>query len=164
MATKEVLARAGIADVDMAPAADMFELGVELQVLKAGTLFPMRAQKLFQLYRAHDGLDDLPVAERQRLETQIFRRPLEAVWADCVGYFASRDPEQLERAEGNPKRRMALVLRWYLGRSSRWPNIGDPPRRLDFHVWCGPAMGSFNDWVAGTYLPPPDTPPVPALA
>ena len=27
----------------MAPAADMFEMGVKLQVLKRGTMFPMRA-------------------------------------------------------------------------------------------------------------------------
>ena len=37
----------------MAPAADMFEMGVKLQVLKRGTMFPMRAQKLYELYRAH---------------------------------------------------------------------------------------------------------------
>jgi trans-AT polyketide synthase/acyltransferase/oxidoreductase domain-containing protein len=154
-ATKAMLARAGIADVDMAPAADMFELGVELQVLKTGTLFPMRAQKLYQLYRGHDSMDDLPAAERHRLETQIFRRPLAAVWDDCVEFFERRDPAQLERAAGNPKRRMALVFRWYLGMSSRWSNVGDPDRVMDYQVWCGPAMGAFNDWTAGTYLAAP---------
>ncbi|GAA5002030.1 hypothetical protein GCM10025734_38290 [Kitasatospora paranensis] len=59
-ATKAMLAEAGIADCEMAPAADMFELGVELQVLKKGTLFPMRAKKLYELYQAHDGLEALP--------------------------------------------------------------------------------------------------------
>ena len=33
-----------MADVSMAPAADMFEMGVQLQVLKRGTLFPMQAR------------------------------------------------------------------------------------------------------------------------
>jgi PfaD family protein len=154
-ATKQLLARAGIADVDMAPAADMFELGVQLQVLKAGTLFPKRAQKLYQLYRGYDGIDDLPAAERDRLEAQVFRRPLTAVWDDCVGFFERRDPAQLDRAVGNPKRRMALVFRWYLGMSSRWSNVGDPDRVLDYQVWCGPAMGAFNDWAAGSYLAAP---------
>ncbi|MGH3921526.1 MAG: nitronate monooxygenase, partial [Pseudonocardiaceae bacterium] len=36
---KSLLAQAGIADVIMAPAADMFELGVKLQVLRRGTMF-----------------------------------------------------------------------------------------------------------------------------
>ncbi|MEV0084144.1 hypothetical protein [Saccharopolyspora sp. NPDC050642] len=22
----------------------------------------------------------------------------------------------------------------------------------DYQVWCGPAMGAFNNWVGGTYL------------
>ncbi|MCX4748425.1 PfaD family polyunsaturated fatty acid/polyketide biosynthesis protein [Kitasatospora sp. NBC_01287] len=154
-ATKALLAEAGIADCEMAPAADMFELGVELQVLKKGTLFPMRAKKLYELYQAHDGLEAIPAAERARLEAQLFRRPLEDVWRECVGYFQRRDPDQLARAAENPKRRMALVFRWYLGMSSRWSVAGDPDRTLDYQIWCGPAMGSFNDWVTASYLKAP---------
>jgi hypothetical protein len=47
---------------------------------------------------------------------------------------------------------MALIFRWYLGLSSRWSNIGEKGRELDYQIWCGPAMGAFNDWVRGTYL------------
>jgi len=154
-ATKELLALAGIADCAMAPAADMFELGVELQVLRKGTLFPMRAARLYELYRGYDGIEALPADERQRLETQIFRRPLEDVWSDTVGYFQRRDPAQLERALHNPRRKMALIFRWYLGMSSRWSNTGEPDRTMDYQIWCGPAMGSFNDWARDTYLERP---------
>src|SRR5207244_4995052 len=45
-----MLAQAQIADVMMAPAADMFELGVKLQVLKRGSLFASRANKLYEVY------------------------------------------------------------------------------------------------------------------
>lgn len=154
-AAKAMLAEAGIADCEMAPAADMFEMGVDLQVLKKGTLFPMRARRLYQLYQAHDGLESLPPDERARLETQIFRRPLEDVWQECVSYFERRDPEQLTRAENNPKRRMALVFRWYLGMASRWAVTGQQDRAQDYQIWCGPAMGSFNDWATGSYLKNP---------
>jgi trans-AT polyketide synthase/acyltransferase/oxidoreductase domain-containing protein len=153
-ATRALLAEAGIADCEMAPAADMFEMGVELQVLKKGTLFPMRAKRLYELYQAYDGLEAIPESERVRLETQIFRRPLDDVWQDCISYFERRDPEQLARAAGNPKRKMALVFRWYLGMSSRWSTVGEADRILDYQVWCGPAMGSFNDWVTASYLKP----------
>jgi hypothetical protein len=47
---------------------------------------------------------------------------------------------------------MALIFRWYLGLSSRWATSGQPQRTMDYQIWCGPAMGSFNDWVRGTYL------------
>ena len=51
---------------------------------------------------------------------------------------------------------MALTFRWYLGMTSRWARIGDKDRKRDFQIWCGPSMGSFNDWVRGTWLEPLD--------
>ncbi|MFB4420866.1 PfaD family polyunsaturated fatty acid/polyketide biosynthesis protein [Streptomyces sp. QL37] len=153
---KEMLAQAGIADFDMAPAADMFEMGVELQVLRRGTFFPMRAKQLYDLYRTYDGIEALPQDVRTRVEQQIFRRPLDSVWEETAEYFARRDPGQLERAEGHPRRRAALVFRWYLGMASRWAKTGEADRAVDYQIWCGPAMGSFNSWVRGTYLAAPE--------
>jgi trans-AT polyketide synthase/acyltransferase/oxidoreductase domain-containing protein len=154
-AARAMLAEAAMADCEMAPAADMFEMGVELQVLKKGTLFPMRAGRLYRLYQTYPGLDEIPADERDKLEKQVFRRPIDDIWRDCVRFFAERDPEQIERASGNPKRKMALVFRWYLGMSSRWATTGEPSRTVDYQLWCGPAMGSFNDWVTGSYLKNP---------
>ena len=51
---------------------------------------------------------------------------------------------------------MALIFRWYLGLSSRWSNVGEPGRQMDYQIWCGPSMGAFNDWVRGTYLEQPE--------
>lgn len=153
-AARAMLALAGIADCEMAPASDMFEMGVELQVLKRGCFFPMRAKQLYQLYIAHRGIEDLPTEVRHHLEEKTFKRPLDDVWQDTVHYFEERDPTQIERARDNPKRKMALIFRWYLGMSSRWATAGEPDRRTDYQIWCGPAMGSFNDWVRGTVLEP----------
>lgn len=153
---KAMLAQAGIADCEMAPAADMFEMGVELQVLKRGTFFPMRARQLYELYRKYDGIEELPADVRTRLEQQVFRRSLDDVWEETRRYFERRDPEQLSRAEASPKRRAALVYRWYLGMASRWAKVGEADRSADYQIWCGPAMGSFNAWVRGTYLAAPE--------
>jgi PfaD family protein len=153
---KTLLAQAEMTDVLMAPAADLFELGVKLQVLKRGTLFAMRALKLFELYKNYDSLEHLPPAERAKLEKQIFQRGLDAVWDDCVAFFEQRDPAQIARAADNPRRKMALVFRWYLGLASRWANSGQKGREMDYQIWCGPAMGAFNDWVRGTRLAQPE--------
>ncbi|WP_100444517.1 PfaD family polyunsaturated fatty acid/polyketide biosynthesis protein [Glycomyces xiaoerkulensis] len=155
-AARSLLAGASSADCEMAPAADMFELGVELQVLKKGTFFPMRAKKLYELYQAYDGIEALPAAELRNLEQQIFRRSVDEVWAEVERYFTRRDPEQLRRAASAPRRRMALLFRWYLGMASRWAVTGDADRRADYQLWCGPAMGAFNEWVGGTYLAAPE--------
>lgn len=152
MHTKEILAQADMADVMMAPAADMFEMGVKLQVLKRGTLFPMRAQKLYDVYKTYETIEDIPADERAKLEEQIFRQSLADVWQQTVAFFSERDPDQIRRAEQNPRRKMALVFRWYLGLASHWANTGDGGREMDYQIWCGPAMGAFNDWTRGSYL------------
>ena len=152
---RAMLAKAEQADVTMAPAPDMFEMGVKVQVLKRGTLFAVRGAKLFELYRRHGSLDELPPKERAQLEKTIFRKPLETIWQETRDYFRARDPSQAERAEADPKHKMALVFRWYLGLASRWANSGEPGRELDYQVWCGPAMGAFNEWARGSALEAP---------
>jgi PfaD family protein len=154
-AGKEQLAQAGIADVMMAPAADMFELGVKVQVLRRGTMFGVRAARLYEIYRDHASIEAIPPAVRAQLESQVFGASLDEVWADTRRFWESRDPREVAKAEGDPKHRMALAFRWYLGKASRWAIDGEPSRKLDFQIWCGPAMGAFNAWTAGSFLAEP---------
>lgn len=153
--TRNMLAKASMADVMMAPSADMFEMGVKVQVLKTGTMFAMRAARLYELYTRYESIETIPINEREKLEKTIFRRDLDEVWEETVKFFNERDPEQITRANQNPKRKMALVFRWYLGLSSRWSATGEKGRELDYQIWCGPSIGSFNAWTRGTYLAEP---------
>lgn len=151
-AAKEMLARADLADMTMAPSPDMFELGIKVQVLKRETLFSQRAAKLYALYMAHDSIESLPAATRDKLEQDIFKAPLDAVWEETRCFFEDRCPQEIERAGKDAKHRLALVFRWYLGNASKWAIEGDEGRRLDYQIWCGPAMGAFNHWTAGSFL------------
>jgi trans-AT polyketide synthase/acyltransferase/oxidoreductase domain-containing protein len=137
--TRKLLSQADMTDVSMAPAADMFEMGVRVQVLKRGTMFAARAQKLFELFSRYNTLEEIPSQEREKLEKQIFKREIEII----------------ERAEKDPHQKMALVFRWYLGMASRWSTNGEAGREMDYQIWTGPAMGAFNYWVRGTYLAEP---------
>jgi len=149
---RDLLARVSQTDVTDAPAADMFEMGIQVQVLKKGTRFAERASKLYELYRRYGGLEEIPEEQRIKLEETIFCQPLEQVWAETERFFEKRSPRQLERALKDPKHRMALVFRWYLGQAVHWANAGIKERAEDYQVWCGPAMGAFNDWTRGTFL------------
>jgi PfaD family protein len=115
-------------------------------------MFAMRGQKLYELYQRYNAIEEIPVDERVKLETTIFKQPLDTIWDECVRFFSERDPKQIERANQKPKDKMALIFRWYLGLSSRWSNIGEVGREMDYQIWCGPAMGAFNDWARGSYL------------
>jgi PfaD family protein len=153
---RKMLAETRQADVTMAPAADMFEMGVTVQVLKRGTMFPMRAAKLYEIYRACDGIENIPVAEREKLEKTFFKGTCDDIWRDTRAFFLKRDPNQVERAERDEKHRMALVFRWYLGQAAHWAKDGDSSRTIDYQIWCGPAMGAFNEWAAGSFLQSPE--------
>jgi trans-AT polyketide synthase/acyltransferase/oxidoreductase domain-containing protein len=152
---KAMLAEADLSDVIMAPAADMFELGVRVQVLKRGTMFGLRAAKLYDAYRAHASLEAIPADLRERLEREVLRATFGDIWVETQRFWQGRDPAEAARAESDPKHRMALVFRWYLGKASRWAIEGESSRRIDYQIWCGPAMGSFNRWARGSFLAEP---------
>ncbi|MGE0785461.1 MAG: PfaD family polyunsaturated fatty acid/polyketide biosynthesis protein [Sandaracinaceae bacterium] len=155
-AAKRMLAEASSGDVVMAPAADMFEQGVEVQVLKRGTMFGNRAHRLRKAYRDHASLDAIPSAERTEIEKRVLSATFDEVRAATRSFWAERDPSQNDIAARDPKHEMALCFRWYLGLSSRWAIKGDEARKLDYQLWCGPAMGAFNAWVKGSFLEVPE--------
>jgi PfaD family protein len=154
-AGRAMLAQAGFADVIMAPAADMFEMGVKVQVLRRGTMFGQRALRLWELYQSHESLEAMPPAVRAKMEKETLSASVDEVWAATQSFWRDRDPREIEKAAANPKHKMALCFRWYLGLSSRWAIAGEPSRRLDYQIWCGPAMGAFNDWARGSFLEQP---------
>ncbi len=153
---KKLLASAEQTDVAMAAAADMFEMGVKVQILKRGTMFAMRANKLYEYYRAYNSFEELPAETRAVLERDYFRAAFDEIWRGTREFFLRRDPAQAERAERDPKHKLALVFRWYLSQSSRWPLAGDESRKLDYQIWCGPSMGAFNEWAKGSFLEKPE--------
>ncbi len=161
---KEMVTQAGMADCVTGPAPDMFELGAHVQVLGRGSMYAQRAGRLYDLYRSCGSMDDIPDKDRAKIEKSIFRQPLDEVWAGTRAYWAERDPREVERAEADPRHKMALTFRWYLGMTSRWARIGEVDRKRDFQIWCGPSIGLFNDWVEGTWLAPLETRGVVAIA
>lgn len=152
---REMLADALQTDVVMAPSANMFERGIKVQVLKRGTLFAQRAAKLYDLYRSHESLEQISDDTRKDIETSIFQNTVEAQWQATRQFFETYDPAQIELAEKDPKRKMALVFRSYLGLSAQWAITGEASRKKDFQIWCGPAMGAFNEWAKGSFLESP---------
>jgi len=152
-AVKDLLADLDVQDTTYAPAGDMFELGAKVQVARKGTLFAARANKLYQLYRHYDSLEAIDTQTRQTIETTYFRRSFEQVWRDTQDYYLGTGRAgEVERAERNPKHRMALVFRWYFAHTIQAALAGDVAERVNFQIHCGPAMGAFNRFVKGTDL------------
>lgn len=151
---KEMLSKAGIADFAMTPSADMFEIGSRVQVLKRGTMMSVRGNQLLEAYKKYGSMEEIPLNRRSSMEKNIFNMPLEKVWEETRRYFETVDPSEIRRSEKDPRYKMSLVFRWYLGNSSHWPIAGEKSRIMDYQIWSGPAMGAFNQWVKGSFLEP----------
>jgi PfaD family protein len=153
LAGRRLLADAGPADIAMAPAADMFEQGVEVQVLKRGTMFAIRGARMRALYRSRESFEDCTPQEQAFIETALGESFAEA-WDKTRAFIEGSNPKELEKAEADPRHKMALVFRRYLFFGAQWAREGEEDRLRDYQIWCGPAMGAFNEWVKGSPLEP----------
>lgn len=147
---KQCLEETAMADVTMAPCADMFEDGAKVEVIKKKTMYAQNASKLYELYKKYPSFESIPDAERIKVEKRILKKSFNEIWEMTKDYFNTVNPAQIVKAEANPKLKMALVFRWYLGNSSRWAVNGDVDRKMDMQIWCGQAMGAFNLWTKNT--------------
>lgn len=153
---KKLLSQMLMSDVSNAPSADMFEMGSKVQVMTRSLMFHLKANKLYELYQSYKSLDEIPEKLRQQLEERTFRDKLDNIWSSTKEYYMRMSPEVIDKAEKNPRYKMALVFKWYLGLSSRWAQQGEMDRNVDFQIMCGPGMGAFNRWVKGSYLEAPE--------
>ncbi|ACE85007.1 ACP S-malonyltransferase [Cellvibrio japonicus] len=152
-AVKDILQTINVKDTAYAPAGDMFEIGAKIQVLKKGTFFAARANKLYQIYNHFDGIDDIPHGLREQIETHYFKNSLEDIWKGIVKHLMdTQRPQEVEKANALPKYKMCLIFKYYFYYSSQLALQGDPNRRVDYQVHTGPALGAFNQWVKGSDL------------
>jgi trans-AT polyketide synthase, acyltransferase and oxidoreductase domains len=149
---KDLLQDLEVQDTAYAPAGDMFELGARVQVAKRGLFFPARANKLYELYQRHSSLEEIDAKTRQQIQEKYFRRSLEEVWQETRAHYLRTDPQLVAETEKNPKRKMALIFKWYFVHTTRLALQGIEAQKVDYQIHCGPALGAFNQWVKGTEL------------
>jgi len=151
-AAKDLLQQINVQDTDYCPSGSLFELGAKTQVVKKGVFFPARANKLYDLWRTHNSLDEIDAKTLSQIQERYFKRSIEDVWAETRAYYLRTAAEEVEKAEANPKHKMALIFRWYFVHSMRLAINGSPEQKVDYQIHCGPALGAFNQWVKGTEL------------
>jgi trans-AT polyketide synthase, acyltransferase and oxidoreductase domains len=151
---KDILQTIDVQDTEYAPAGDLFELGAKIQVLRKEVFFPARANRLYDLWRHHGSWEDIDAPARARIERDYFGRSFDRVYDETRAYYLARAPRQIERAERDPRHKMALVFRWYFVHTMRLALAGAKDQKVNYQVHCGPALGAFNQWVKGTELEP----------
>ncbi|WP_031040672.1 ACP S-malonyltransferase [Streptomyces sp. NRRL F-5650] len=148
-AVKDMLQNIEPHEVEAAPWVEEFELGRHVHSLKRGVFLPARAAKLHDLWRRHGSFEEIDAATRTQLEEKYLRTTFEAAWARVAPEAGTAGaPDR----EAGGRRRLALVFRDYLDGCLAAAAEGDPRRRVEYAVHCGPALGAFNSYVAGTDL------------
>ncbi|MBZ9609911.1 ACP S-malonyltransferase [Clostridium estertheticum] len=144
---KELLQKMNIQDTDYAPSGDMFELGSKVQVLKRGLFFPVRANKLYYLYLNYNSIEEIDEATKSQIQNKYFKKTFTEVYEDVKKYYRQ---EEIDKAEASSKYKMGLLFKWYFGYATRLALSGDKDKVVDYQIFCGPALGAFNQWVKGS--------------
>jgi trans-AT polyketide synthase/acyltransferase/oxidoreductase domain-containing protein len=147
---KDLLGTLGVHDTAMAPAADLFEVDGGVQVVRKGTMFASRANRLHRIFREHRVWHDVDPTVRAGIEKRVLKRPFEDVLEDLRHRHA--ESERWRSIEQDPRAQMAAVFKTYLERTTVAATEGYADEAADFQIHCGPALGAFNEWVSGTPL------------
>ncbi|MFW6724742.1 PfaD family polyunsaturated fatty acid/polyketide biosynthesis protein [Streptomyces sp. MAR4 CNY-716] len=147
---RDMLQRASVHDMMIVPAGDMLEAGTRAQVLRRGLFYPARANRLYELYRQYDSLEDLDERTATELQTKYFRRSFDEVWEETRRYYERANPQALQRAEVDPKQKMALIFKAYFVQAKRLAIAGSPDHQVDYQINSGPAIGALNGYLKGT--------------
>ncbi len=142
-AVKDMLQEMNIQDTAYAPAGDMFELGAKVQVFRKGLLFPTRANKLYDLYMHHNSLNEIDDKTQTQIEERYFGRSFDEVWQETKNFYLKEKPDEIEKAEKNPKHKMALIFRWYFVHTTRLAMKGSQEQQVDYQIHSGSALGSI---------------------
>ena len=151
-AAKDILEQLNAQDTAYAPAGDMFEIGARVQVASKGLFFPARANRLYDLYKQHNSIEEIDQKTRQQIQERYFKRSFDDIWKETRSYYLRSYPGRLPEIEKNPKQKMALIFKWYFVHSTRLAMHGSDEQKVDYQIHCGPAMGAFNQWVKGSDL------------
>lgn len=146
---KDMLQQMNVQDTEYVPASDMFEIGAKVQVLKRGVFFPARANKLYELYRQYNSLDEIDEKTRNHVQEKYFKKGFSEIYKEVKKYYSIKE---IEKADKNEKYKMALIFKWYFGNATRLAISGSSESKVDYQVLCGSALGAFNQWVKETEL------------
>lgn len=105
---KTLLQNAVETDFIFAQEVGLFELGEKKSVLKRGTLYHIRALKLYEIYNRYESINEIPEKENELITKKYFKVSFNEVY-NCLKDKVSM--EMIQLAEVQPKYKMALIFK-----------------------------------------------------
>ncbi|WP_340201865.1 ACP S-malonyltransferase [Ascidiimonas sp. W6] len=149
---KQLLQEVSIQDIEFAPSFNQFEIGGKIKTLRKGVFFPARANILYDLYKNNQSILDIDEKTKEKLENRYFGKSLDEVWHEAQSCICFNNTSLIKKAENNPKYKMALIFRWYSWKGWTSAINGDHAHKVNYQIFCSPALGAFNQWVSNTEM------------
>ena len=65
--------------------------------MKKGVFFPARANKLYDLYRRYNSLEEIDEKTRTQIQEKYFKRSFDEVYAETKAYYLKNSPQEIEK-------------------------------------------------------------------
>lgn len=146
---KRILQQMDIQDTEYIPSGDNFDYNAKMQVAKRGVLFPVRANKLNEIYKLYGSIAAIDSDVKKKIEEHYFEHSMEEVFEMIR---PSLNQTQLNRLERTPKYKMALIFQWYYKKGLEDAIRGKEDNAVNLLIYSSVAMGAFNAYVKNTEL------------
>lgn len=143
---KHILQETTTDDTTYAISGELFESGAKSQIINKGSYFSARAQKLYDIYRLHDGLNDVDKKTKKHIEQHFFQRDCDSIIDEIMTHADSKEKAAINN---NEKLKMLKVFQWYFNHSRTLAIEGHQKQQKNYQIYCGPSMGAFNQWLEG---------------
>lgn len=142
---KDMLQKVEIQDTNIVMANDFSGLSIKANVLRKGTLYCARANKLYELYRTYNRLEEISPQEREHIENNYFKTSFSEILGEM------EDDNDTKTITSN-KAQLMKVLRWYEKNACKWAIEGNKENKVNFLIYTSRSIGAFNNWVKWTEL------------
>ncbi|MFS0762814.1 ACP S-malonyltransferase [Peribacillus phoenicis] len=141
---KDMLQKVDLHDTSYVPSANDLEVRGQTQVVKKGVFFPARANKLYDLLKQYKNISDMDSKTKEMIEKKYLNEGIQTIL---------RYEEQVS-TDNRPtsNNTMQTILKFYLNNTVQLAINGESSQKVNFNIYCGPALGAFNRWVKGTEL------------
>lgn len=142
---KDMLSQADIQDTDYISTAENPNSSSCVQVLKRGTMLPMRIKKLSSLCDKYWSFNEMDSAEIQKLERTVFKFEINQILKEIEAHRSFGDIQSMDQ-----RQKMLAVMNWFIHMTTDWAVEGNENQKINFQIPCGSSMGTFNRWVSDT--------------
>ncbi|WP_073587898.1 ACP S-malonyltransferase [Anaerocolumna xylanovorans] len=136
-------------DFTYAAVSDLFEFGEKKSIVKKGSLYHIRANRLYEVYNRYNSVEEIPADIKNLIEEKYFQKSFETIYSDIYENL-TKDNKKLSKEQ--PKYKMALIIRCFLDKCFQDALDGRMEGKINYQIISSNAIVQFNHWVKDTEL------------